>query len=183
MQFDSVSHFTLTKSYTPNSKPKSRLDPRLNQGESEMPKRVKLKASRSIRTLRHLTHYLRSVFAASIRYSNWWAYWYLQLFNNTTIKEGSDFCARISSICSTYGEYTSILVTACFQILVVIECRNYLFISSILQRIVVDSPSRAFTLFHLRVLHLLARLTLNDYSEVSCFLSMLKTAPMFSIYR
>ncbi|EYC04044.1 hypothetical protein Y032_0090g2383 [Ancylostoma ceylanicum] len=33
-------------------------------------------------------------------------------------------------------------------------------------RIVVDSPDRAFTLFHLRVLHLLARLTLNDYSEV-----------------
>ncbi|ETN84792.1 hypothetical protein NECAME_06676, partial [Necator americanus] len=33
-------------------------------------------------------------------------------------------------------------------------------------RIVVESPARAFTMFHLRVLHLLARLTLNDYSEV-----------------
>ncbi|VDM65588.1 unnamed protein product [Strongylus vulgaris] len=33
-------------------------------------------------------------------------------------------------------------------------------------RMVVESPERAFTMFHLRVFHLLARLTLNDYSEV-----------------
>ncbi|VDP01673.1 unnamed protein product [Heligmosomoides polygyrus] len=33
-------------------------------------------------------------------------------------------------------------------------------------RIVVDLPDREFTNFHLRVLHILARLALNDYSEV-----------------